>query len=71
MRCPPTTESTCRLEAKNTRDDNKRDIMISAKGNAAKQFPAASGVFLFLSSTGEIANRFIPADETTTEEAGP
>lgn len=70
MRCPTTWESTCRLEAKNTRDDNKRDIMIFAKDNAAKQFPPASGVFLFLSATGERANRAIPADETTTEGAG-
>lgn len=70
MRCPTTWESTCRLEAKNTRDDNKRDITIFAKNNAAKHFPVVSGAFLFLSATGKRANRVIPANETTTEEAG-
>lgn len=64
MRCPTTSESTCRLEAKNTRDDNKRDITISAKDNAASE------VFLFLSATGERANRVIPTDGAMTEEAG-
>jgi hypothetical protein len=44
--------------------------MIFAKDNADKQFPAASGAFLFLSATSQRANRVTPANETTTEEAG-